>query len=229
MTSTFVLTIDGREPSIVFETFKKCSTKHATTNLDVGDFEIASEDRVAMIIERKTWSDLVASLTDGRLNEQTARIVEKCRTTGARPILLIEHASVLGWSDNKANKFHECTLVKYALEGFSVVRTRNVDHTHDVVRWLLERCEKGKIPTFLPEFSFRGEAGKKHFRKKDYGGCAWETLLTSVRGISKTKAQAIKAEYSNARLLIAGLDDGTLKVKGIGKKLVGELQKAFLP
>lgn len=225
--STFVITIDGREPSIVFETFKNRNTKHAKSNLDVGDFEISTEDRVAMLIERKTWGDLESSLKDGRLNEQTARIVDKCRTTGARPILLIEHASVLGWDENKAIKFFDCTLVKYALEGFSVVRTRNVEHTHDVVKWLFERCEKGKIPAFLPEFSFRGEAGKKQFRKKDYG-CPWETLLTAVRGISKTKAKAIKSEYPNARVLITGLDSGTVKVKGIGKKLVGELQKAFL-
>lgn len=224
----FQLTIDGREPARLFDKFKEDAHKRET--LDVGDFEIASDDQVAVIIERKTWSDLVSSLTGQRLGEQTARIVEKCRETGARPVLLVEHDRVVGWngvSGATPNKFIDCTLAKYALEGFSVVRTVDMDHTRDVVLWMLERCKVGKIPSFSPQFTFRGDAGGKKFRKKDYGK-PWEIMLTAVRGVSKAKAKEISDKFPNARALSAALDKGAdLGVKGIGKKLRGDIQEAL--
>jgi len=224
----FELTIDGREPPSLFEKFSEADHKRA--NLDVGDFEIASDERVAVIIERKTWSDLVSSLTGQRLGEQTARIVEKCKETGARPVLLVEHDMVLDWdgsSGGTSNKFVDCTLTKYALEGFSVVRTSNMTHTRDVVLWMLGRCRDGKVPTFTPGFVFRSDAGSKRFRKKDYGK-PWEIMLTAVRGVSKAKAKEISKRFPNARSLSAALEKGTdLGVKGIGKKLRGDISEAL--
>ena len=66
------------------------------------------------------------------------------------------------------NKFVECALAKFALEGFSVVRTKTILDTRDLVLWILERCRAGKVPTFTPGFVFQPAGGKK-FRKKDYG------------------------------------------------------------
>lgn len=228
------LVVDGREPAGVFSAFSARNVSFARKNLDVGDFEIGDpgENGVAVIIERKTWGDLVSSLTGSRLGEQTARIVDKCRETGARPVLLVEHDKVLDWkgsSGSTSNKFVDCTLVKYALEGFSVVRTRNTEHTVDVVLWLLDRCKNGKVPRFTPEFTFRGEAGGKKFRKKDYGN-PWEVMLTAVRGISKNKAREIASKFPNAVTLAEALRDKNtdLGVKGVGKKLCSDIKKALV-
>lgn len=238
--SEYELTIDGREPPRVFECFSKASIAHERRNLDVGDFEIASSERVAMIVERKTWSDLVSSVAGRRLSDQTARIVEKCRTVGARPVLLIEHDRVVGWdgkSGGLGNKFLDCCLVKYALDGFSVIRTRDVEHTRDVVEWLLRRCRDGKVPSFAPDFAFdRENAGSssRRFRKKDYDDDnAWRDMLTAVRGVSKAKANKIVAKYRNAPALLEALvreDAGKadLRVEGIGKKLSEDIKKALV-
>lgn len=228
----FALTIDGREPPVVFEAFGEQKVVFQRENLDVGDFQIANPtENIAVIIERKTWSDLISSLGGGRLGEQTARIVDKCRETGARPILLVEHDKVHGWGSAKSsgisNKFLDCTLVKYALEGFSVVRTRDVQHTRDVVLWILERCNNDKVPSFAPNFTFRGEAGSKKFRKKDYGN-PWEMMLTAIRGVSKPKAKLIAAKFPNAIALSSALRaDGDLQIKGVGKKLCADMKKAI--
>lgn len=225
--------VDGREPAAVFSTFENRKVTFKRENLDVGDFEIADPegDGVAVIIERKTWGDLVSSLTGSRLGEQTARIVDKCRETGARPVLLVEHEKVRDWNGSSgasSNKFVDCTLVKYALEGFSVVRTRDTAHTADVVLWLLDRCKNGKVPSFTPEFTFRGEAGGKRFRKKDYGN-PWEVMLTAVRGVSKNKAKEIASKFPNAVALAEELrGKGNLGVKGVGKKLSAEIKKALV-
>lgn len=233
----YELTIDGREPPRVFECFSASSIAHERRNLDVGDFEIASPDRVAMIVERKTWSDLVSSVAGRRLSDQTARIVEKCRTVGARPVLLIEHDRVVGWngkSGGLGNKFLDCCLTKYALEGFSVIRTRDVEHTRDVVDWLLRRCRDGKVPSFVPDFAFdRENAGSssRRFRKKDYDDDnVWRDMLTAVRGVSKAKANKIVAKYKNAPALLRALDAEKvdLGVDGIGKKLSEDIKNAFV-
>ena len=151
-------------------------------------------------------------------------------------VLLIEHDRVVGWngkSGGLGNKFLDCCLTKYALEGFSVVRTKDVEHTRDVVDWLLRRCRDGKVPTFTPDFAFdRAEAGARRFRKKDYDeDNAWRDMLTTVRGVSKSKASKIVAKYRNAPALVEALlrDDKTdLGVEGIGKKLRLDIKNALV-
>ena len=175
----FTLTIDGREPPAIFSVFDNHDVPYQRTNLDVGDFEIAGENGPVVIAERKTWSDLCGSITSSRLAEQTSRIVEKCRTVGARPILLVEHEKVVSWegqSGGLSNKFIDCCLLKYSLEGFSVIRTQDVNHTKDVVAWIMKRCVDGKMPAFEPTLNFKTEAGTQRFQKKDFSGSPWYGL-----------------------------------------------------
>lgn len=223
------LTIDGREPPAVFAAFLE--VKHLRANLEVGDFLIASGSSPVIIIERKSWADLVSSLGDNRLSEQTARIVEKCKGAGARPVLIVECDRVYGWegkSGGLSNKFIDCVISKYSIEGFSVMRTKDVSHTASLVKWLLDRCIKGKIPGFEPTLEFRGHAGEQKFRKKDYDN-PWEIMLTAIRGVSKKKAKDVCLKYKNAKeLLSAFVDKKNLDIKGIGKKLESDIKEAFL-
>jgi ERCC4-type nuclease len=227
----YALTVDGREPSSVFRALDARNASHVRTNLDVGDFEVSSPERVGIIIERKEWGDFNGSLTSGRLGEQTARILEKCRETGARPVLLVEHDVVLGWhgsTRNTPNKFMECTLAKYALEGFSVVRTKNLEHTVDTVLWMLERCRSGSVPTFTPGFAFTNDAGAKRFRKKDFGK-PWEVMLTAIRGVSKSTAKKLSVKFPNAKALGAALEAGTsLGVDRVGPAIKKAMREALL-
>jgi len=223
------LIIDGREPAAVFSALSACA--HTRENLEVGDFQISVSDVPVIIIERKSWSDLVASLSDNRMKEQTARLVAKCKSVGARPVLIVECAHVHGWegaTGGHNHKFIDCTLTKYAIEGFSVLRTKNIAHTASLVTWLFNRCSIGKVPQFSPTLQFSGHAGEQKFRKKDYDN-PWEVMLTAVRGVSKKKAQDISKKFTNAKLLLHALEGGkTLDIKGIGKKLEGDIKAAFL-
>ena len=73
-------------------------------------------EQVPMIVfERKTWSDFAASVKGKRLGDQTARTVAFCRAKDARPVLLLEHATVPGW-ESREHKFLDCSLAKYAIE-----------------------------------------------------------------------------------------------------------------
>lgn len=224
------LVVDGREPAAVFRAFE--NVPHARLNLDVGDFQITKDDVPVVIAERKTLSDFVSSLTGSRMSDQTARLMDKCKDTGARPLLIIEHAAVFDWNGkigSLSRKFVDCCIQKYCLEGVSVLRTKSVEHTRDVVAWILKRCEQDKIPTFEPSLNFRGEAGEKKYRRKDYSK-PWHAMLTAVPGVSKAKAMALSEKYPNPRSLIKKLEDGgdrKLGIKGIGKKLEQVIREVF--
>ena len=65
------LVIDQREQKI-----KKLWTGDATYEaLDIGDFVFRCGNETILIIERKTASDLAASIRDGRNREQKARLL----------------------------------------------------------------------------------------------------------------------------------------------------------
>jgi len=80
-----IITIDQREPQHVKNlTWDGCITQIAT--LEYGDFSIMCPDGSTLLIERKTPSDLLGSIKDGRLSNQVAGLVG----AGAWPYLLIE-------------------------------------------------------------------------------------------------------------------------------------------
>lgn len=65
------LIIDHRERELL----KYITSTHKTEALDIGDIMFKKNDEIIFIIERKTIQDLKASICDGRLREQKARIL----------------------------------------------------------------------------------------------------------------------------------------------------------
>ena len=58
--------------------------------LNVGDFQFWDDDRLLMVIERKTYADLAASIKDGRYAEQKFRLDELRCETGCSVVFFIE-------------------------------------------------------------------------------------------------------------------------------------------
>ena len=234
MTGFHSLTIDGREPPMVFNAFDATDVPYTRTNLDVGDFQIASDNAtgIASIAERKPWADLCSSISSNHLAEQMSRMVEKCRVMGARPLLIVEYDNVHSWeskSGGLSNKFIDCVLLKYSIEGVSVLRTSNSKHTRDAVAWLLARCCAGKIPEFAPTLDFKSEAGTQKFHKKNFAGNPWQNMLTAIRGVSKAKSLLISAKFGSAQVLVRHLRaKQKLDIKGIGKVLEAAITQALL-
>jgi ERCC4-type nuclease len=128
------------------------------------------------------------------------------------------------------NKLIDCVLLKLSLEGVSVLRTRDVEHTRDVITWLLKRVNEEKIPTFVASLNVANEAGTHKFKKKDFSGPPWTTMLTAIRGVSKTKANEISRLHGSAKALIKHLEanGGKLGIKGVGKVLEKSIAEALL-
>ena len=107
--------------------------KIATENLHLGDFIISDEKEDIIIIERKTISDLLSSIKDGRYTEQSYRL-NGLNHHNHNIIYLIEG------DVNKVNRFKSDTktekLTAYSamfslnyFKGFSVFRTFTMEET----------------------------------------------------------------------------------------------------
>lgn len=77
------LLIDDRESSIIKELKDLKDRKGLiyeediiVKRLDLGDFIITHDDKIIVVIERKTVSDLVSSIKDGRYKSQKQRLLE---------------------------------------------------------------------------------------------------------------------------------------------------------
>lgn len=86
-----ILKIDNREHDII----NTLNNKHKeivfkTENLDIGDFIITDEnENILIVIERKKYSDLSASIKDGRYKEQKERLIHSL-SYKVRKIYLLE-------------------------------------------------------------------------------------------------------------------------------------------
>jgi crossover junction endonuclease MUS81 len=134
------LIIDEREASI----FDKCpSTEKIQVTkqvLPLGDMIIRSnEDRDILIIERKSLQDLLASIKDGRYEEQSYRLRYSAGIPMHNIIYVIE--GVFAQLHNPADKrtiFSAMTSLN-VFKGFSVIRTSCLQETAE---WLMALADK---------------------------------------------------------------------------------------
>ncbi len=82
MSQSLRIIVDHREPQQIKKRLLKLSMRIDEQQLDIADYIVS--DQVAC--ERKTGTDLIASLTDNRLFEQIDRLIE----TYEQPILILE-------------------------------------------------------------------------------------------------------------------------------------------
>ena len=90
MTSTnYVLKIDNREKDLI-PIFQKNNIPFVNENLEIGDILISDDaGNTLIIIERKKYADLSASIKDGRYKEQKERLLHSL-SRNVRKIYLLE-------------------------------------------------------------------------------------------------------------------------------------------
>ena len=108
--------------------------------IEVGDIIIKTdEDRPVLIIERKSFSDLLASIKDGRYEEQSYRLIHSSGFPPHSVIYLLE--GMFSQLKNPADKkiiYSAMTSLNF-FKGFSVHRTSTVQESAE---WLLHMADK---------------------------------------------------------------------------------------
>lgn len=157
------LYIDIREEALYQKCYELLENNRSLVELvhiplDLGDAMLElGEGQHAIIYERKCLADLVASIKDGRYEEQSYRLLNACDVHRHNIIYIVE--GVLHQMRNPAEKKMVMSAITSLMvfKGFSVMRTVSVGDTADFivsnVLKIAKDLEKGK------QFAFRNGTG----------------------------------------------------------------------
>ena len=186
--------------------------------LSLGDIIIEKEeDEILLLIERKSLSDLLASIKDGRYEEQSHRLIHASKIPTHNIIYVIEGMfSQLRSPQDKKIVLSAMTSLNF-FKGFSVIRTCSVTETAELIINMADKIErdlnKGKSPAFShSSLSLEGEqieekenitkkycevvkkVKKENITKENMG----EIILCQIPGISSITAIAIMKYVDNS-------------------------------
>lgn len=198
-----VIVSDFREKEISGE-LKKLGALVNQISLDIGDF-VCSE-RVA--IERKTYSDFISSIIDGRIFEQATILKENFE----RPIIIIEGYSNNTISENALKGAIASLLIDF---GIPLVATRNQLDTAKIIFWIAKK-----------EQSEGKQLAIKVGRKPKDAKAQKEHMICSLPGVSIVLAKRLLEKFGTVEKVFCASEDELQEVKRIGKKLAQKIRNA---
>ena len=230
------LQIDTREPELIsiinnlietIPSFKDIEIRKE--NLPLGDIIIGNEKENCLIIERKSINDLIASIKDGRYEEQSYRLTN-LNHPNHNIIYLIEG------DINKINRFKDNRIEKLTLysaifslnytKGFSVIRTFSLEESAIFICNSLVKIKKNLLENKKPYFSnqdlnsdpMNSISEKDTCVDKNYISLVKkvkkenitpeniaEIMLSNIPGISTVTALAIMKHYQSLDDLLLNL------------------------
>lgn len=125
-------------------------------NLPIGDILIQNNDQqTLLIIERKTYTDLLASIKDGRYEEQSHRLLNTSNLPPHSIVYLLEGMfSNIREPSQKKMIYSAMTSCSY-FKGFSLMKTSSMHETGEWIVALTEKIdrelERGRMPHYRIE------------------------------------------------------------------------------
>ena len=181
--------------------------------LDVGDIQLSFED-VQLVIERKTWADLAASICDSRWHEQKSRMLTEEGDeveVKTRYAYLIE-GQIIDWERSSGSRMQAKSLWAALLktqmrDKMYVFHSVSKASSVATVAYIFEQlCSGGFCPR--PGAAVAGVTSKRKRDNIDTPARACVAMLCVVPGISKAKAEDVVAAYpSMAALMLARESD----------------------
>jgi len=199
-----VIFADYREKETI-EHLKKMDIILTETNLEVGDF-VLSDSRV--VIERKTHSDFVSSIIDGRLFEQ-AKII---KDNFSNPVIIIEGSSNRYINEN-ALRAAIATLI--ANFNISLLNTKNPLDTAKIIYWIAKKEQEEN------KHSVSIKVGKKPKETNKIQ----EKVVSSLPNINSVISKRLLEHFGTVEKIFSADEKELRKVKGVGKKLTSKIRK----
>jgi ERCC4-type nuclease len=198
------LIIDEREKTL-YELLQKKETNVTLTKcvLPLGDFLIKKNDMPLFLVERKSYSDLLASIKDGRYKEQSYRL-QHTEWKAHQIIYLLEgtYSQIQNPNDKKIILSAMTSLSLF--KGFHIVRSSSLNDTADILLHMTEKIwketEKGEVlfssesPSEKPYSSVVKTIKKDNITAENIG----EIMLCQIPGIQTKTASAIMNTVQNS-------------------------------
>ena len=230
MSTPVRIILDEREHAL----YEKCKPESTVSKavLPLGDVSI-SVGEWTWLIERKSLSDLLSSVKDGRYEEQSYRLQHA--VDPRRVVYVIEGVLSTLRSAKERKLVHSIMTSLQVFKGFAVVRTSSVQETAD---WMLAFADKvyrdmmvkGKTPVFLQQQQpeEEGESERKEASPLPYCSVVkkvkkdnvtpqnmCEIILCQLPGISHVAATAICKAYPSLIQLMDALREDPACLKQI--------------
>lgn len=200
--------VDDRESgSPVLPALRECADFHVTVaRLPLGDYRVDGR----FLFERKTLTDLVAAIKDGRLFRQALRLA----ATPSQPAIILEGTGRELAGCGMQWEAIQGALVMVALFcGVPLFRTRTPEET---VRTMLFAARQGR--TFasgaLPRRGRRprGKRARQHY------------ILQGLPGIGPERAHQLLARFGSVEAITRAGAGDLCSVPGIGERIAGALR-----
>lgn len=201
--SKITIISDYREKK-VNKLLEKLGAKINKMNLEIGDF-IPSQ---RICIERKTHSDFISSIIDGRIFEQAKLLKENFE----KPVIIIEGYSNRDISENALKGAIATLIVDFDV---TLINTKNVFDTAKTIFWIAKKEQKEK----KYEISFKVGKKPKEIKKIQ------EKIVASLPGISKVLSKRLLEKFGSVEKAFTSDETELMKVKGIGKVLAKKIKK----
>ena len=193
--------------------------------LDVGDVLIET-DEGQICVERKRWSDLAASICDGRLKEQKSRMIA---SDTIRYAYVIE-GDLTSWDGAHRGMSHRCmwcALVKTALrDNITVFHTSNPRDSAALCNYILIQLRDGGFRAGGGTSAVAGLTKRKRENLADPTSIL-RAMLTTVPGMSLAKAQVVTTEFPTVAALSAASEAQLAAVDCSGRKLGPKMAKVL--
>lgn len=174
---------------------------------------------ITLVIERKRFTDLKASLADGRYHEQKSRYLRLPKGT----VFYILEDDDNHFEQLEYQKFLGMYVNTILRDQIPVFITRSLDETAKLLIKIKSAVEefgidyRDKIPTC-------GLESSQIKKKRNSGKDVYLAQLTCFSGINRKKAEAIAEIYPSMPDLILNLQNNSFKVRGIGPVLIKTLK-----
>ena len=211
------LKIDSREGKVL-ELFKGTTKNIKQEQLLIGDFTIHKNNELVVLIERKTLSDLVSSLIDGRYNEQSLRL-NNHELNNHNIIYLIE--GNISNFNSKIKRFDKDTIYSIMTtlslyKGFSVINTFSLQESFNFINKLYEKIEKSSDKMFCLSTTISTNEDYCSVIKQEKSANITpenidEIMLMQIPNVSSNVSKIIMDKYKTLENLIKQLkEDGNI-------------------
>lgn len=200
---------DSREGnSRVLRELTKLGIDITVETLAIGDYQITDD----LIIERKTASDFVSSITDKRLYKQAKDMVDNFN----KPIMILE-------GDNLYSGFMNPNAVRGALAaiaiefGIPILPTRGPEDTAAMIRRIIIREQN---PNKLP-IQIRTEKKPLTLLEQKL------FIIESLPNVGPVTARKLLEEFGSVKNIVNASEKELQEVEGIGKKIAKQILKVL--
>ena len=197
----------------------------AVEHLPVGDIWIGLEKENGLIIERKSVSDLEASILDGRYREQRSRLMAYATEKKAHPVYIIE-----GGIDNRIySRLKKPAIMKHLTRlalryHIAVFQTSCLKETAELCSLFAEQVAADPTTFEQPaQMTYIETRGNTRQGNTDDPKVFAASVLMCCRGISASGAQAILEAFGGLPQVWAATKEELASVQ-VGKQKFGAVK-----